>query len=105
MTTRESFADDVRQLERTAQNLWSTEPDCPLDERYALMMRLSRVSTSLERLRFRADFPTATSPDPFDIALCRLELLELSAQWPTGDGHAPRSATCTRTSRPTTVSG
>lgn len=105
MSTHEAPTRDLVQLERIAQNLWSAEPDCSLDERFTLMMRLSRVSTSLERLRFRTDFPTGDGPDPFDIARCELELLELSARWSTGHEHEQRSMRCSRSTRPTTVTG
>lgn len=87
MTILESPALDLARLERIAQTLWSVEPDCPLDDRFALMMRLSRVSSSLEQLRFRTDFPSDTGPDPFDVDVCRIELLELSAQWSSGLDH------------------
>lgn len=84
MTILESPPLDLGRLEHLAQALWSVEPDCPLDERYALMTRLSRVSNSLEQFRFRTDFSSGPAPDPFDVDLCRVELFELCEQWPPG---------------------
>lgn len=93
LTSRPSRrSETLDELERVAQWLWSTEPIGGLDERFALMTALARVSDSLERMSFRQEFHPDEALEAGQLGRCREQLAELCARWPLDDHRRPFAA-------------
>ncbi len=77
----ESPSEVLSRLEVTLIWLWSTEPQCPVEQRQALLARLNDVSTRSDVLGLRHSvFPDA-SIDADELRACERALGDLSHCW------------------------
>ena len=80
-TEQESPSQVLRRLEITLIWLWSTEPECSVEERQTLLSRLNAVSPRIERLGLRHDARPDDYVDVAELIVCKTELDALCSRW------------------------